>query len=50
MNDTPTLPEIAIRVDEVLELARFWLEQGDLERAMAWGSIALSVNDTPKGA
>jgi hypothetical protein len=45
LNESPTRPTVEIRQSEVLALVELNLERDDLERAMRWGALALSVND-----
>ena len=41
----PTLPEVLITVEEVLSLMQLALERDDIDRAVRWAGVALSVND-----
>jgi hypothetical protein len=45
MNDTPTRPVVRMQVDEILALVEMNLGRDEVERAMRWGALALSVND-----
>ncbi len=44
------IPQIRIRVEEALLLVEHALRNDDLERAMQWGALALSVNDPKEAA
>jgi hypothetical protein len=51
VNDNPTVPIVRIRIEEVLALVEFALENDDVAGAMHWGALALSGNDSrPQGA
>lgn len=47
---TASIPEMRLRVYEVLALFELALADDDLERADQWAVLALSVNDADAGA
>jgi hypothetical protein len=43
--DSPTIQHVQIQVEEVMCLVENALAHDDLDRAMYWGALVLTVND-----